>query len=66
MTDERDDILVLDAGLFPDGETILTALRQAVSAGTPTVRRIAPALMDEADWDAILSDILSMRKVIVL
>ena len=59
-------ILALHANLFQDANTVESAL--LIMANNPKVKHksLSPETMSEKDWDKILVDILSVKKIIIL
>lgn len=58
-------LLVLDMDLFPDRETIKTAVRR-LNAGND-VRRVAPAAgASDDEWDRVLAEIRAADLVLTL
>ena len=62
----RPRIFVLDAGLFPDGETVEAAL--SALHGPCEIDRVElrPALADRDKWDCVVRHILAADKIVVL
>ncbi len=58
-------ILVLDADLFPDRQTVAGALHATQSSNIETVN-IVPVKMDKKAWDEVLGQIMGAEKLIVL
>ncbi len=58
-------ILVLDVGLFPDGETVVAALGRL--AASNEVRRKAPAAdASDSEWDQVLAEAQAADLIITL
>lgn len=57
--------LVLDTGLFEDADTVKAAL---VHLNIPQSSwcKLRPELMNDRDWDKIISQILSAKRVITV
>ena len=62
----KNNILALHANLFQDANTVESAL--LLMANNPKVKHksLSPETMSEKDWDKILVDILSVKKIIIL
>tara|TARA_B110000116_G_scaffold98293_1_gene85561 strand:- start:201 stop:392 length:192 start_codon:yes stop_codon:yes gene_type:complete len=62
----KNNILALHANLFQDANTVESAL--LIMADNPKVKHksLSPETMSEKDWDKILVDILSVKKIIIL
>lgn len=57
-------VLVLDFQMFPDRETIESAVRRL--AADHEVKRLAPRDADEGEWDAVLADIRAADLLVTL
>jgi hypothetical protein len=59
-------VIVLRTGLFPDQDTVRTAL-EAMAKETPMQQiDLEHAQMDQAQWDRLLEEILAAQKVITI
>ena len=56
-------IVLLDTGLFPDGNTVRAALKDRPGV---TVCPLAPGTMDDADWDQVLARVLAASLVVTV
>ncbi|MBC8258259.1 MAG: hypothetical protein H8E38_04530 [SAR324 cluster bacterium] len=59
-------ILAIKANLFPDGQTVEAALREMETNHEVRFETVIPETMDDQAWDKILSQILSVDKVITI
>ena len=58
------NILQLNTGLFPDAQTVESALRTMTGAQRVTVVDIARRDLKESDWDAAIQAILAADRVV--
>ncbi len=57
------EILVLEANLFSDSETLRNAISRLPSCSSTEVK---PSAMTPADWDDLVDKILASKKTIVV
>jgi hypothetical protein len=62
----KNTILVLHANLFQDANTVESALLIMADNSKVKHKSLSPETMSEKDWDKILVDILSVKKIIIL
>jgi hypothetical protein len=60
------NILILNAGLFPDQETMERTVRAIQSTSNISTVDIVPEQMDETAWDKMLGQIISADMLIAL
>lgn len=65
LNKEKNNLLVLDTGLFNDRQTLATAL-EGLNLPESQWRTLSPQDMNESDWDDILTQVLSADSVISL
>ena len=62
----KNNILALHANLFQDANTVESALLIMADNSKVKHKSLSPETMSEKDWDKILVDILSVKKIIIL
>ncbi len=59
-------ILQLDCGLFPDRETVLSAIGVLEGEGHTVSRIGVGGVVDDAAWDAVVREVMAADKVITV
>ena len=62
----KNTILALHANLFQDANTVESALLKITDNSEVKHKSLSPETMSEKEWDIILFDILSVKKIITL
>ena len=62
----KNTILALHANLFQDANTVESALLKIGDNPVVKHKSLSPETMNDNDWDKVLIDILSVKKIITL
>lgn len=65
MNPPSQPIVLLDTGLFKDKDTMLAAVRTLNIPETHR-RTLSPEIMNDSDWDDVLTLVLSAKRVITV
>ena len=60
------DVVVLDAGIFPDRETVEQALSRLPAGCTRSVIEVSRPDRGECDWDRVLDRLLAADRIVVV
>ena len=59
-------ILQLNTGLFPDAQTVMSALQVAAGADRVTTIDLSRRDLQESDWDAAIQAMLAADRIITI
>ena len=60
------DVVVLNAGIFPDRETVEKALSRLPAECTRSVVDVLHEASGECDWDRVLDRLLAADRIVVV
>ena len=60
------DVVVLNAGIFPDRETVEQALLRLPAGCTRSIVEVSRQASGESDWDRVLDRLLAADRIIVV
>lgn len=60
------DVVVLNAGIFPDRETVEQALSRLPAGCTRSIVEVSRQASGECDWDHVLDRLLTADRIVVV
>ncbi|HSQ80499.1 MAG TPA: hypothetical protein VLU54_05070 [Casimicrobiaceae bacterium] len=60
------DVVVLNAGIFPDRDTVEQALSRLPARCTRSIVEVSRQASGECDWDRVLDRLLAADRIIVV
>ena len=60
------DVVVIDAGIFPDRETLEEALSRLPAGCMRTIVEVSHPGRGEGDWDRVLDRLLTADRIVVV